>query len=56
MTSHIVGAVLGIVATVLCVVFAAINGNGIWSCKWSNIWIYYDFIVYHVKYLPWTKS
>ena len=27
MTSHIVGAVLGIVATVLCVVFAAINGN-----------------------------
>ena len=28
MTSHIVGAVLGIVATVLCVVFAAINGNG----------------------------
>ena len=31
MTSHIVGAVLGIVATVLCVVFAAINGNG-YSC------------------------
>lgn len=28
MTSHIVGAVLGIVATVLCVVFAAINHNG----------------------------
>ena len=28
MTSHIVGAALGIVATVLCVVFAAINGNG----------------------------
>lgn len=28
MTSHIVGAVLGIVATVLCIVFAAINGNG----------------------------
>ena len=28
MTSHIVGAVLGIVATVLCVVFAAIHGNG----------------------------
>lgn len=28
MTSHIVGAVLGVVATVLCVVFAAINGNG----------------------------
>ena len=28
MTSHIVGAVLGIVALVLCVVFAAINGNG----------------------------
>ena len=27
MTSHIVGAALGIVATVLCVVFAAINGN-----------------------------
>lgn len=27
MTSHIVGAVLGVVATVLCVVFAAINGN-----------------------------
>ena len=27
MTSHIVGAVLGIVATVLCVVFAAINKN-----------------------------
>ena len=27
MTSHIVGAVLGIVATVLCVVFAAIHGN-----------------------------
>ena len=27
MTSHIVGAVLGIVATVLCVVFAAIRGN-----------------------------
>ena len=27
MTSHIVGAVLGIVATVLCIVFAAINKN-----------------------------
>ena len=27
MTSHIVGAVLGIVATVLCIVFAAIHGN-----------------------------
>ncbi len=27
MTSHIVGAVLGIVATVLCVVFAGIHGN-----------------------------
>ena len=27
MTSHIVGAVLGVVATVLCVVFAAIRGN-----------------------------
>lgn len=27
MTSHIVGAVLGIVATVLCVVFAAMNSN-----------------------------
>ena len=28
MTSHIVGAVLGVVALVLCVVFAAIRGNG----------------------------
>ncbi len=28
MTSHIVGAVLGIVATVLCIVFAAVNSNG----------------------------
>lgn len=28
MTSHIVGAVLGVVATTLCIVFAAINGNG----------------------------
>ncbi len=28
MTSHIVGGVLGIVATVLCIVFAAIHGNG----------------------------
>ncbi len=28
MTSHIVGAVLGIVALILCIVFAAINGNG----------------------------
>ena len=27
MTSHIVGSVLGVVATVLCVVFAAINNN-----------------------------
>lgn len=27
MTSHIVGAVLGIVAIVLCIVFAAMNGN-----------------------------
>ena len=27
MTSHIVGAVLGVVATTLCIVFAAINGN-----------------------------
>lgn len=27
MTSHIVGGVLGIVATVLCIVFAAVNGN-----------------------------
>lgn len=28
MTSHIVGAVLGIVATVLCIVFSAIHRNG----------------------------
>lgn len=28
MTSHIVGAVLGIVALVLCIVFAAVHGNG----------------------------
>lgn len=28
MTSHIVGGVLGIVALVLCVVFAAVHGNG----------------------------
>lgn len=28
MTSHIVGGALGVVATVLCVVFAAIHGNG----------------------------
>ena len=28
MTSHIVGAALGVVATVLCIVFAAIHGNG----------------------------
>ncbi len=27
MTSHIVGAVLGIVATVLCIIFAAVNNN-----------------------------
>lgn len=27
MTSHIVGGVLGIVATVLCVIFAAVHGN-----------------------------
>ena len=27
MTSHIVGAVLGVVATVLCIVFAAVRGN-----------------------------
>lgn len=27
MTSHIVGAALGVVATVLCIVFAAIHGN-----------------------------
>ena len=28
MTSHIIGAVLGIVAIVLCIVFAAVKGNG----------------------------
>ena len=28
MTSHIVGAAFGVVATVLCIVFAAIHGNG----------------------------
>ena len=27
MTSHIVGAVLGVVATVLCIVFASVRGN-----------------------------
>ena len=27
MTSHIVGAVLGVVATVLCIVFASVNAN-----------------------------
>ena len=27
MTSHIVGAALGVVVTVLCIVFAAIHGN-----------------------------
>lgn len=28
MTSHIVGGALGIVATVLCIIFAAVHGNG----------------------------
>ena len=28
MTSHIVGGALGVVATVLCIVFAAVHGNG----------------------------
>ncbi len=28
MTSHIVGGALGVVATVLCVIFAAVRGNG----------------------------
>ncbi len=28
MTSHIIGGALGVVATVLCIVFAAIHGNG----------------------------
>lgn len=32
MTSHIVGGALGVIATVLCVVFAAIHKNGFRSC------------------------
>ena len=28
MTTHIVGAALGIVATILCIIFAAVHGNG----------------------------
>ncbi len=28
MTTHIVGAVLGVVATILCIIFAAVHGNG----------------------------
>ena len=27
MTSHIVGGVLGVVATVLCIIFASVHGN-----------------------------
>ena len=42
MTSHIVGGVLGIVALVLCVVFAAVHG------KWCNIRGYYGNFVYNV--------
>ena len=48
MTSHIVGAVLGVVALVLCVVFAAKNHNVYGIVSRSNIWYNYDSIIYNV--------
>lgn len=54
MTSHIVGAVLGIVATVLCVVTAARHHNVYGIVSRSNIWIYNDTTLYNVKYISWT--
>ena len=52
MTSHIVGGVLGIVALVLCIVFAAIRGHvyGVVSSSIygvTMIWLYTLSSIYH---------
>ena len=54
MTSHICGGVLGIVATVLCIIIAAVHQNVYGIISRSNIWNHYDYTVYHVKYISWT--
>lgn len=48
MTSHIVGGVLGIVALVMCVVFAAMHGNVYGVVGRSRFWFYNDIIIYNV--------
>ncbi len=56
MTSHIVGAVLGIVATVLCVVFAAVHHNGYGVVSGAVYGVTMILLYTMSKYISWTKS
>lgn len=48
MVSHIFGTVLGIVAIVLCSVFAALHHNPYGVVSRSNLWYFISFIIYYV--------
>ena len=48
MTSHIVGVVLGIVATVLCVVISAKHNNVYGVIRKFNLWFYFDSTLYNI--------
>ena len=51
MTSHIVGAVLGVVATVLCIVFAGIHKN-VYGIISGAIYGVTMIVLYTIHYLP----
>lgn len=54
MTSHICGAVLGIVALVLCIIFSSVHHNVYGIISRNNIWSNNDTFIYNVKYISWT--
>ena len=55
MTSHIVGGVLGVVATVLCVIFAATKGNVYGVVGGAIFGATMILFIYNVKYISWFK-
>ena len=48
MTSHIVGVVLGIVATVLCVIMSAKHHNVYGVVRKLNIWLHTNTTLYNI--------
>ena len=54
MVTHIGGAILGVVATVLCIVIATSNHNVYGIVSRSYFWSINDSAICHVQCLPWT--